>query len=100
MVLVSVCTRYANCWKDDIEFTYTDTTSRPGAVCSENSSTIFGINSNDHFTNDDLFVAPFDFDSRSNSPFSVTTPNADALDLRDVFDSSNFLVDDFWRFSE
>lgn len=65
----------------------------------ENSNTSI---TNNVSVNNGLITTQLDPESAANSPFSAETETRtfDAIDFRDMFDSTSFLVDDFWRFSE
>ncbi|KAK5312171.1 hypothetical protein LTR70_008351 [Exophiala xenobiotica] len=81
---------------DDIKLSHTGSTSGVGRIGLENSNASLANNR----SSSDGPLATLLSNSAANSPFTATTPSSDAFDLGDTFDSSSFMVDDFWKFSK
>ncbi|KAK5950311.1 hypothetical protein OHC33_008530 [Knufia fluminis] len=82
---------------NDIELGHIETLENSGLMTFEDRR---GDTTDNGPANDGLFATQLGIDSATDSPFSATTPGSDARDIRDTFDSSSFLVDDFWRFAK
>lgn len=83
--------------QNDIELGHIETLENSGLMTFEDRR---GDTTDNGPANDGLFATQLGIDSATDSPFSATTPGSDARDIRDTFDSSSFLVDDFWRFAK